>query len=176
MTSKKWIILTALVMALALPFTSLATESFGAGNLVEGKTYTVEEMLTYAIQDEYLARAEYEAIIQKFGVDRPFSNIMQAEVTHAELIMPLLTKYGITLPEDTSSQHVVLPDTLDEIYEIGITAEVTNIGMYDTFLKQDDLPDDVRDLFEKLKRASENHLRAFQRNADRQGEGRRRGK
>ena len=176
MTSKKWIILTALVMALALPVAGLASESFGAGNLVEGKTYTVEEMLTYAIQDEYLARTEYEAIIQKFGVDRPFSNIMQAEVIHAELITPLLSKYGVALPEDTSSQHVALPDTLDEIYQIGITAEVNNIGMYDTFLMQDDLPDDVRDLFERLKRASENHLRAFQRNADRQGEGRRRGK
>jgi hypothetical protein len=38
--------------------------------------------------------------------------------------------------------------------------------MYESFL-QEDLPGDVRDLFEQLKRASENHLRAFRNNLNR---------
>jgi hypothetical protein len=38
--------------------------------------------------------------------------------------------------------------------------------MYEAFLKQQELPEDVRSVFTALKRASENHLQAFQRNAD----------
>jgi hypothetical protein len=38
--------------------------------------------------------------------------------------------------------------------------------MYESFLKQG-LPADVRDLFEQLKRASQNHLQAFRNNLNR---------
>ncbi|MCK5008763.1 MAG: DUF2202 domain-containing protein [Spirochaetales bacterium] len=41
-----------------------------------------------------------------------------------------------------------------------------NIAMYESFL-QEDLPEDVRDLFERLQQASENHLRAFRNNLNR---------
>ncbi len=36
-------------------------------------------------------------------------------------------------------------------------------AMYESFL-QTSLPEDVRDLFERLQQASENHLRAFRNN------------
>ena len=36
-------------------------------------------MLTYAIQDEYLAHAEYDYILKNFGDQRPASNIIKAE-------------------------------------------------------------------------------------------------
>ena len=39
-----------------------------------------------AINDEYHARAFYNAVIDKFGEIRPFSNIVQAETRHAETI------------------------------------------------------------------------------------------
>ena len=42
----------------------------------------IRDMLTYAIQDEYMARDEYMAIMTKFGTMRPFTNIMEAEKTH----------------------------------------------------------------------------------------------
>jgi hypothetical protein len=38
--------------------------------------------------------------------------------------------------------------------------------MYESFL-QEDLPADVRDLFQRLQSASENHLRAFRNNLNR---------
>ena len=43
--------------------------------------------------------------------------------------------------------------------------------MYETFLQQEGLPEDVEDVLEALKRASENHLAAFQRNLDKPGDG-----
>lgn len=169
MKTRKMMSMLALVLALALPVMGLAAEGFGAAALVEGQVYTVEQMLTYAIQDEYLAQAEYKAIIAAFNADRPFSNIMKAEATHVEHLLPLFAAYKIPVPADTAVEHVVMPASLQESYETGVTAEVHNIAMYETFLKQEGLPEDVKDVFELLKKASESHLSAFQRNADKSG-------
>ena len=85
--------------------------------------------------------------------------------------MPLFAAYNVPVPEDKGIDHVVLPSTLQEIYDPCITAEVYNIAMYEAFLEQEDLPEDVKLVFQALKRASENHLQAFQRNADKPGNG-----
>ena len=171
MKNVKWTKLMALSLALLMPLIALGETPFGAAALSEGKTYTVEEMLTYAIQDEYLARAEYKVIMDAYGEQRPFINIMKAEGGHVQRLLPLFTAHGVTVPEDTALEHTVKPDSLQEAYEAGVTAEVHNIAMYEAFLKQDDLPDDVRAVFEALMRASGNHLRAFEQNANKQGMG-----
>ena len=166
MKNVKWTKLMALSLALLMPLVALGETAFGAAALSEGKTYTVEEMLTYAIRDEYLARAEYKVIMDAYGEQRPFINIMKAEGVHVQRLLPLFTAYGVTVPEDTALEHTVKPDSLQAAYEAGVTAEVNNIAMYEAFLKQEDLPDDVRAVFEALTRASGNHLRAFEGNAN----------
>lgn len=171
MKNKKWMSALALMLALVLPVMGLASEDFGAAGVKEGETYTVEQMLTYAIQDEYLAQAEYKEIIAKFGVDRPFTNIMKAEATHVEHLLPLFATYNIPVPADTGVEHIILPATLDELYDPCIAAEIHNIAMYEAFLKQEELPEDVKYVFEALKKASESHLQAFQRNVDKPGDG-----
>jgi hypothetical protein len=139
---------------------------FGARG-AEGKTgLSIDQMLTYAIQDEYLARAEYELIIDEYGSIRPFTNIIAAEQRHVDWVTKLLEEYGYTVPKDTSHRYVVLPKNLEESFETGVQAEIDNIAMYESFLRED-LPADVRDLFERLMRASENHLRAFRNNLNR---------
>lgn len=127
-------------------------------------TYTLEEMITMAITDEYLARQEYEIILNAYGNINPFANIIQAEVGHIQELLPLFDTYDVTVPQDQALDHVVLPGSLQEAYETGVQAEVNNIGMYESFLKQD-LPDDVREVFEELMAASAHHLQAFSRNA-----------
>ncbi|NLI55294.1 MAG: DUF2202 domain-containing protein [Clostridiales bacterium] len=118
-------------------------------------------MLTYAVQDEYLARAEYALIMDEYGSIRPFTNIMKAEDTHVAALLPLFETYGIASPADESASHTASPASLTNAFEAGVNAEVNNIAMYETFLDQD-LPSDVRAVFTSLMRASENHLRAFQ--------------
>ena len=111
MKNVKWTKLMALSLALLMPLIALGETPFGAAALSEGKTYTVEEMLTYAIQDEYLARAEYKVIMDAYGEQRPFINIMKAEGGHIELLLPLFTAYQITVPEDTvASLMAALPE------------------------------------------------------------------
>jgi len=146
--------------SLALGHGAYAADLFGAKGAQQATDPTLEQMLTYAIQDEYLARAEYEYIIGKFGSVRPFSNIVKAEETHIDLLKPLFEKYGFQLPADTAKDHLIVPKDLKEALETGVQAEIDNIAMYESFLVKT-IPDDVRTVFERLKNASENHLRAF---------------
>ena len=164
--SIKIFVLVVALSAAAAVISFADSTDFGARG-AEGKSgLTIEQMLTYAIQDEYLARAEYELIIGEYGSIRPFTNIMAAEQRHIEWVTELFNEYGYPLPEDTAGKYVVLPEDLKSSFETGVQAEIDNIAMYESFLKQD-LPADVQDLFERLKGASENHLRAFRNNLNR---------
>ncbi len=133
----------------------------GAARIENLNSFTIEEALTYSMEDELLANAEYEKIIEKYGYIRPFINIVQAEKTHIKHLEPLLEKYGVEYPE-LPEGVVILPDTLTEAYELGIEAEIENIAMYEKFLEKE-LPKDVEEVFIILKNASKNHLRAFRR-------------
>ncbi len=135
---------------------------YGAKSLDSATGLTVEEMLNYAIQDEYLARAEYELIIQEYGNIRPFSRIILAEERHILWVIDALNEYEFAVPEDESKDHVVLPTSIKTALETGVKAEIDNIAMYDKFLAQPNLPATIRTLFLKLQNGSRNHLRAFQ--------------
>ncbi|HPJ01757.1 MAG TPA: hypothetical protein PKU80_02825 [Candidatus Limiplasma sp.] len=167
---KRFIKLVTLTLALAiLPLAALADDGFGSAAVTEGQTYTLEQMLTYAMQDEYMAQAEYAAIQEAFGVTNPYANIMQAELVHQQLLQPLFEAYGIAVPENTAAQNVVIPETLAETFAIGVQAEINNIAMYEAFLAQGDVPEDVQAVFNFLIRASQSHLNAFTRGAERLG-------
>lgn len=132
---------------------SLETDEFGE--------YSLEDMLTAALLDEYLAQATYQEIILAYGEVKPFTNIVIAEGQHINLLLPLFETYGITVPENQAASQVVLPDSIASALATGVEAEKANIAMYEAFLAQDNLNDDVRSVFELLKTASEHHLAAF---------------
>lgn len=139
------------------------TSDHGAKGALSQSDMDLKAMLTYAIEDEYLAKAEYELIMDRYGRIRPFSNIVRAEEQHIQYLVELFNIYGYGIPADTAKDHVVLPQNLKSAFETGVGAEIDNIAMYEAFLERE-LPDDVRDVFEQLKQASENHLRAFKNN------------
>lgn len=165
---KQFKILTAVVVTGILATSGIAMAAevpLGSSGAVQDTSYTLEEMMTYAIQDEYMAQAEYDAILDAFGSQRPFSNIINAEETHINLLLPLFETYGYAVPVNEAKGMVVLPNTLEDGYDAGVTAEVKNIEMYEDFLEED-LPADIQEVFEHLQAASEKHLSAFERAAD----------
>jgi len=126
----------------------------------ENGNYALEDMLTYALLDEYNAQATYQAIIDTYGEIRPFTNIVVAEQTHIDLLLPLFETYGIEVP--VNDVVAVVPDSIASALATGVEAEKANIALYEAFLSQD-LPDDVSSVFEYLVDASEHHLAAFSR-------------
>lgn len=162
-TTSKRAILAGILTAIITVSVSAEAASYGAAAARASASPTVEQMLVFAIQDEYLARAEYELIMTKAGRVRPFSNIIKAEEQHIAWLTDLMRDQGYKAPADEGAAHAVLPRDLKAAYEAGVQAEVDNIAMYDAFLERD-LPADARSLFERLRDASENHLRAYRTN------------
>lgn len=139
-----------------------AAADFGAKSAFEKVDLNIEEMLRYAIQDEYLARQEYELIIEEYGEQRPFINIIKAEEYHIEMLKEIYETYGYEVPVDNAIEHTVLPESLEEAFDIGVQAEIDNIAMYEMFL-ENELPNDIHDVFIVLRDGSKNHLAAFEK-------------
>ncbi|PFA67667.1 rubrerythrin family protein [Bacillus sp. AFS015802] len=135
---------------------------YGAKGALAASTLSVPQMLIYAMQDEYLAQARYDRIIQNFGNVRTFLRIKEAELRHITALQTLFQRYGIPLPEDQSQSYTTTPDSLKSAYGAGVQGEIDNIAMYDRFLTFN-LPQDVRIVFTQLRDASQNHLAAFER-------------
>lgn len=149
--------------------TSITAESkdklvlnYGAQGAKSEQNLTLEKMLIYAIQDEYLAHAEYDFILNTYGEQKPFSNIIGAEEKHIESLTLLFSSYKIALPQDTAKEYISHPKSVVESLKAGVQAEIDNIAMYEYFLKQQ-LPDDVRMVFIQLRDGSKGHLNAFER-------------
>lgn len=128
-----------------------------------------EAALLEALNDEYHAQAFYAALVDEYGANTPFANIMEAEAKHAEKLIALLEKYGVEVPEngylDGSLPLAPIPPTLADAYATGVQGEIDNIAMYEESL----LPDvvgykDITRVFTSLKTASETqHLPTFER-------------
>lgn len=136
----------------------------GAKAALAKTNLTQKEMLTYALQDEYIAKNEYLKTMEKFGDVKPFSNIEPSEEQHIEWLLPLLKKYGVEkVDENSIKNQIVIPASLEEASKLCVEAEIDNIAMYDKFLKDKTLPEDMKETFIRLRDASKNHLRAFER-------------
>lgn len=143
----------------------LSLEGYGAKGALLDKNLSINDMLRYAVEDEYLARGEYLAIIDKFGSQRPYSNIVKSEETHLAYLKEIYLVYELDFPKDTSKDHLIIPTTLLEAAETGVQAEVDNIAMYENFLSHD-LPENISKVFTALKNGSDSHLLAFKKQVD----------
>ncbi|MDT9024168.1 ferritin family protein [Rossellomorea yichunensis] len=136
--------------------------NYGAKGALDATSLTVPQMLVYAMQDEYLAQARYDRIIQNFGSVQTFTRIKEAELRHITALQTLFQRYGVPLPEDNSQAYTSTPDSIKSAYAAGVQGEIDNIAMYNKFLTYN-LPQDVRIVFTQLRNASQNHLAAFER-------------
>jgi hypothetical protein len=134
-----------------------------------------EKQLLYLIEEEKLAHDVYTVMYEKYGA-RVFGNILESESTHQERVLTLLEARNIADPR--SSQIGVFTDSdLQKFYDDLIAQGVQNeteayrVGM---IIEETDIADltaqlattteqDVVDTLEDLRSASENHLRAFNR-------------
>lgn len=138
-------------------------QNYGAKGALQDSSITLEEALTYAIQDEYLAQARYDTIIAKFGSIRPFTQIKSAEQRHISALLSLFEKYKIKVPEDNAKLYTKEPGSLKEAFQAGVEGEVDNIAMYNKLSSISSLPQDVKVVMKQLGDASQNHLAAFKR-------------
>ncbi|MFV8829611.1 ferritin family protein [Alkalihalobacterium sp. APHAB7] len=137
-------------------------ENYGALGALYASKLSLPQMLTYALQDEYLAQARYDNILTTFGNIRTFAQIKEAELRHISALLPLFERYQVPVPEDQSQALVTTPKNIKVAYAAGVQGEIENISMYERFLSYD-IPNNVRTVFTQLRNASLNHLKAFER-------------
>ncbi len=119
--------------------------------------------LDSAIDDEYKARAFYDAVIERFGPVRPFVPIRDAETRHIEALVGLYNTYSLAAPSDPHAGNLDAPDSVQEACQMAVDAEIANAALYDEIL-EGVTEQDVITVFERLRDASlYNHLPAFQR-------------
>ncbi|MFA6553639.1 MAG: hypothetical protein WCT27_04385 [Patescibacteria group bacterium] len=160
--------------------TNSATETITEQNcvaddclLVNGLEYPASTLpeavitaLGKAIDDEYKARATYEAVIEKLGSIRPFSMIIRAEEQHISSLKAIYDKYGVAIPADPYNPDTLdIPDTVASSCNLGVDAEIANAALYrDELLSEVSTYPDIVAVFENLMNASQDkHLPAFRK-------------
>lgn len=125
-------------------------------------TLSTQEILDLAYLDELKAEATYTYIIEKFGEQQPFINIINAEIRHSQSIFNLYKSFELTAPE---FKNIPTPkfDSIKEACNAGVIAEKENIELYDELMAQI-TEHNIISVFKNLQSASqEKHLPAFER-------------
>jgi len=143
-------------------------------------TASEKDGLLFMAEEEKLAGDVYQALNEKWNL-RVFDNIGKAERTHEAAIKTLLTRYS--LPDPTRGAGEFSNDTMQVLYDdlvirgsasardaLQVGAAVEEIDILD--LKERMAQTDKADIlmvYANLEKGSENHLRAFVNNLQRQG-------
>lgn len=155
------------------PDTSVSQENSTTTDVESG---SVEEMLTFLVEEEKLAHDLYVQLAQSSGAIQ-FNNILNSEETHISLVQELLASYDIVDPTIGLAEGEFLNPDLQALYDsllvsgsvdragaiaAGIAVEEKDIADLEAMLATD-LPSDVVSVLERLLSGSQNHLAAFQR-------------
>ena len=132
-----------------------------------------EKLLVYLIEEEKLAHDVYQAMYDIWGA-RVFGNILKSEDTHQTQVLTLLASRNIDDPRSSTEGVFVNKDlqalyddliakgskSAVDAYEVGVMIEELDIKDISAQLATASDADVILTL-EKLRSASENHLRAF---------------
>lgn len=143
-------------------------------------TATEKEGLLFMAEEEKLAGDVYKTLNEKWNI-RVFDNIGRAERTHEAAVNTLLERYS--LPDPTKGAGEFSNVTLQKLYDnlvsrasssaeealrVGAAIEEIDILDLEERMAQTD-KEDILLVYGNLVRGSENHLRAFVNNLQRQG-------
>lgn len=132
-----------------------------------------DDLLLYLIEEEKLAHDVYTVLSAQWG-GNTFTNILASETTHQDMVLGLLTSYGL---EDPRSQEIGVftnPDLqalYDQLVAQGMTSQ-TEAYKVGVLIEEKDITDlttaidtttdsNIISVLEKLRSASESHLAAF---------------
>jgi hypothetical protein len=176
----------ALGVATLLGAGMLAGQAFGATMTGTATTTTaaadasdaeVAAALSFAREEERMARDLYAALAAEYDGARPFSNVTRSEERHFDAIGTLLDQYDVTDPSAgkpagsysiTAVQDLYdgwLKDgkaSLDAAYQVGVELEKRDIADLEKSIAED-LPADVDTVLGRLLAGSRNHLAAYER-------------
>ncbi len=157
---KKVSLLIVIILMLSLSFSYVYAADFGADGIDPEETYTINEMLRRSLEDEILSHDTYAGVISELGAKKPFTGIVKIEASHISFVESMYAYYDLKVPHVNADRYVVIPDTIEQALRNAIYGEELNIAMYEVFLEYD-LDAYIRNVFDRLNKASNMHLAAF---------------
>lgn len=142
-----------------------------------------QEGLILMREEEKLARDVYQTLGDRWNL-QIFSNISRSEQTHTDAIAYLLEKYEIEDPVQEDTIGIFADPELQKLYEslvvqgskslvdaLKVGALIEDLDIFDIQrLSQETDSEDILLVYANLDRGSRNHMRAFTRQIERQGE------
>jgi hypothetical protein len=134
-------------------------------------------------EEEKLAHDIYTKLYEKWG-QKIFNNISESEQTHTDMVAELLIKYDIEDPVKSNEVGVFENQDLAYLYNdlvdqgensfidaltVGATVEDLDISDLQVLMEQAD-NEDILTVYQNLTKGSRNHIRAFTRQLNRNGE------
>jgi hypothetical protein len=181
-----------LLVMMSLIFWSCKEDATPAAEtLTDIQNFPVEELseaeiqsLRFMREEEKLAHDVYLFFFDKYAL-RTFQNIMESEQKHTESILALLTRYGIDDPAAGLAAGEFQDEDLQQLYDalieqgstsrvaaLRVGAAIEEIDILDLEQSLEKIIDnqDITWVYESLRDGSENHLRAFVRALEAEGE------
>ncbi len=132
-------------------------------------------------EEERAARDLYDHLARWYGGSRPFANIVEAEDRHFEAVGSLLRRYRLADPSRGLPRGSYADPEIQALYDaarmrgerswadaLAVGAELERQDIADCQeLSRQEVPGDVRTVMQRLIRASQRHLDAFVRAAER---------
>lgn len=133
-------------------------------------------------EEEKLARDVYLTLYDKWG-EKIFTNIASSEKTHTDTVKYLIDRYDLEDPVKDDTVGVFTDPTMQKLYDdliaqgsqsveeafiVGMTIEDLDIKDLQDLIAETD-NEDIRIAYENLLRGSRNHMRAFNRQLEREG-------
>ncbi|HSO64579.1 MAG TPA: DUF2202 domain-containing protein [Ornithinibacter sp.] len=155
----------------------IAAGSAFAATTTAASDSDVATALTFAREEERMARDLYAALAAEHDGARPFSNITRSEDRHFDAIGTLLDRYDVTDPSAGKAAGTyavaVVQDlydgwlkegktSLDAAYRVGVELEQRDVADLEKTIA-DDLPSDVDTVLGNLLEGSKQHLAAYER-------------
>lgn len=133
-------------------------------------------------EEEKLARDVYQTLYAKWG-QRIFSNIAASEQTHTDTVKYLIDRYELDDPVKDDTIGVFTNAEMQKLYDelvaegnksliaaLTVGATIEDLDMKDLqALLQETESEDIRIAYDNLLRGSRNHMRAFNRQLEKNG-------
>ncbi len=121
---------------------------------------TINRILSYALENQMIAKAEYRGMINKYGISKPFIKLLKTQEPYIDMINSLFKSYNLKAPNKNWEQTVRIPENVDIFYADSAIKEKNIVEMYKGFLSEE-IPDDIRAAVQKLMELSLNHIRLY---------------
>ncbi len=124
----------------------------------------VQSALSQSLTNEYKLQSYYQAVINKFGNQRPFAMIIGAEDQHVAVLTSLFDKYGVTKPTNSYANQTYSFTNIQAACQNSVAYEQATVSLYNGLLPKVASYKDITQVFSSLKDAAQNsHLPAFEK-------------